>query len=168
MALAVGLGSALLHCSSFRYFHSPCRVLCTFRSPYLCNIGCRADRGALIETPRRIRLHFQATLHWRRQQSAGTPAGEATAKRDHDPMSFSPSVWLEEPFHALVPSLLLTEEKWLPVMPLRFVHPSPARSARGSRPRREAELFPDRTEPKPFPATGNSGHLPLGSRSAGA
>jgi len=36
---AGGLRPALLHCSSFRYFHSPCRVLCTFRSPYLCNIG---------------------------------------------------------------------------------------------------------------------------------
>ena len=39
LCAADGLRSALLHCSSFRNFHSPCRVLCTFRSPYLCNIG---------------------------------------------------------------------------------------------------------------------------------
>jgi hypothetical protein len=81
MAEAVGLRSALLHCSSFRYFHSPCRVLCTFRSPYLCNIGCRADRGVLTETPRRIRLQVQAALHRRRQQNAGGPhRGQALAR----------------------------------------------------------------------------------------
>lgn len=39
IAVADGLRSALLHCNSFRYFHSPCGVLCTFRLPYLCNIG---------------------------------------------------------------------------------------------------------------------------------
>jgi hypothetical protein len=68
---AGGLTFALLHCSSFRYFQSPCGVLCTFRSSYLCHIGCRADRGVLSETPRRIRLQVQAALHRRRQQSAG-------------------------------------------------------------------------------------------------
>ena len=113
MAMAVGLISALLHCSSFRYFHSPCRVLCTFRSPYLCNIGCRADRGVLVETPQGIRLQFQATLHRRRQQSAGTPAGCGHGKSMLDPMRLSHSEWLEEPFHALAPSLLL-REKWPP------------------------------------------------------
>lgn len=68
---AGGLTSALLRCSSFRYFHSPCRVLCTFRSPYLCNIGCRADRGVFFETPQRIRLQFRAVLHMRKQQCRG-------------------------------------------------------------------------------------------------
>lgn len=50
---ASGLRPALLHCSSFRYFHSPCRVLCTFRSRYLCNIGCQPGRGIFSETPQR-------------------------------------------------------------------------------------------------------------------
>lgn len=67
---ASGLRPALLHCSSFRYFHSPCRVLCTFRSRYLCNIGCQSCRGIFSETPQRASgCIFQATLHMRRQQA---------------------------------------------------------------------------------------------------
>lgn len=166
---AVGLRSALLHCSSFRYFHSPCRVLCTFRSPYLCNIGCRADRGVLLETPRRIRLHFQATLHRRRQQSAGNTSGSGHGKRDPRSHELFALGLARRAFPCSCPVPPSHVEKWLPVMALRFVHPSPARSARGRRPRREAELFPAAVRSRgPFQPPGNSGHLPLVPRSAEA
>lgn len=142
MAEAVGLRSALLHCSSFRYFHSPCRVLCTFRSPYLCNIGCRADRGVLTETPRRIRLQVQAALHRRRQQNAGGPL-RGRHLQEHARSNGNFTLCLaHRTFPCSCTDASVSEEKCAPLEFLRFVHPSPVRSARGRRPRREAELHP--------------------------
>lgn len=153
MAEAVGLRSALLHCSSFRYFHSPCRVLCTFRSPYLCNIGCRADRGVLTETPRRIRLQVQAALHRRRQQNAGGPL-RGGHLQEHARSNGNFALCLaHKAFPCSCTDASVSEEKCAPLRFLRFVHPSPVRSARGRRPRREVELHPlCLPEPRLFPA----------------
>lgn len=100
-AVAVGLTSALLHCSSFRYFHSPCRVLCTFRSLYLCNIGCPADRGVTQrDTPTN-----QATVPGSlTQEDAAEPGGlEGSTTAPTVPMGRSPSLLLWELFHTRVP-----------------------------------------------------------------
>jgi hypothetical protein len=78
---ADGLTSALLHCSSFRYFHSPRRVLCTFRSPYLCNIGCRADRGGpLRDTPKGSGCRFKQPYTGGGSKAQGTPSGATTGR----------------------------------------------------------------------------------------
>jgi len=112
---ADGLRSALLHCSSFRDFHSPCRVLCTFRSPYLYNIGCRADGGALSEIPQRLRLQVQAALHRRRQQIArSTPSKHTTVRASASPGGSHPPFGSKEPFHALAPPLFPRKEKRAP------------------------------------------------------
>lgn len=112
LAAADGLRSALLHYSSFRNFHSPCRVLCTFRSPYLYNIGSRADGGALSEIPRSLRLQVQAALHRRRQQVAGnTPSKHTTVRASASPGGSHPPFGSTEPFHALAPPLFPREEK---------------------------------------------------------
>jgi len=112
---ADGLRSALLHCSSFRYFHSPCRVLCTFRSPYLCNIGSRADGGALSEIPQRLRLQVQAALHRRRQQVArNTPSKHTTVRASASPGGSHPPFGSAEPFHALAPPLFPQKGKRAP------------------------------------------------------
>jgi hypothetical protein len=115
LCAADGLRSALLHCSSFRDFHSPCRVLCTFRSPYLCNIGCRADGGALSEIPQRLRLHVQAALHRRRQQiTRSTPSKRTTVRACASQGGSHPLFGSKEPFHALAPLLFPQKGKRAP------------------------------------------------------
>jgi len=112
LCAADGLRSALLHCSRFGNFHSPCRVLCTFRSPYLCNIGRRADGGALSEIPQRLRLQVQAALHRRRQQiTRSTPSKHTTVRAIASPGGSHPPLGSKEPFHALAPPLFPRKEK---------------------------------------------------------
>jgi hypothetical protein len=88
---------------------------CTFRSPYLCNIGCRADGGALSEIPQRLRLHVQAALHRRRQQiTRSTPSKHTTVRACASQGGSHPLFGSKEPFHALAPLLFPQKGKRAP------------------------------------------------------
>jgi len=87
--------------------HSPCRVLGTFRLPYLCPIGFMVCRGVLSEIHLRDRATIQSSLT---QEDAAKdryqPTG-VTARGENFRPGFSPSVRpSKKHFHASATSLL--------------------------------------------------------------
>jgi hypothetical protein len=147
--MADGLRPALLRCSSFRYFHSPCRVLCTFRSPYLCNIGHQPCRGILSETPQ-----GSSGCTFKQPYTGGgsKPQGEPHRAFQEERYASTPGFHLRSTSREALPSScsiaprLSRRERESLVLgnPPRLVHPSPAWSARGSRPQPQQ---PQRSSP---------------------
>lgn len=151
-------------------------MLCTFRSLYLCNIGCPADRGVTQrDTPTN-----QATVPGSlTQEDAADPGAlsRETLKHRRVPMGHSPSLVLEELFQSRVPRCFSPKGTRIPREVSRLRAPKrPQDQARGSRPRRECAASPPHLRgPKPSPAKGrfrtpefaiSGGVAPFGSHSS--